>query len=114
MEVRVYATLRPIVGGRLVRLPDSAASDVRSLIAALIERFPGLSERLLSEEGALRPYVAVMVDGRDVRHLGGLDARVAAGAEVDIFPPVAGGAGASPMSGGAGARPMSGARARGG
>jgi len=104
VEVRLYATLRPIVGGRLVELPDTEASDVRSLIDALIARFPALAGRLLSEAGEIRPYVAVMIDGRDVRHLGGLDAPVPAGAEVDIFPPVAGGAGARVAeAGGAGA-----------
>ena len=94
MDVRVYATLRPIVGGRKVVLADGNVATVRDVIDGLVTRFPALRERLLSPEGEIRPYVAVMVDGRDVRHLGGLDAAVCAGAEVDIFPPVAGGAGA--------------------
>ena len=34
----------------------------------------------------------ILFDGRDVRHVGGLSATVPAGAEIDIFPPVAGGA----------------------
>ncbi len=92
MEVRVYATLRPIVGGRSVSLPDRAGATVADVIDGLIARFPALRERLLSDEGEIRPYVAVMVDGRDVRHVGGLGAVVPAGAEIDIFPPVAGGA----------------------
>ena len=92
MEVRVYATLRPIVGGRSVSLPDRAGATVGGVIDDLIERFPALRERLLSDEGDVRPYVAVMLDGRDVRHVGGLAAAVPDGAEIDIFPPVAGGA----------------------
>ena len=92
MEVRVYATLRPIVGGRSVALPDREAATVADVIDDLIGRFPALRERLLSDEGEVRPYVAVMLDGRDVRHVGGLSATVPAGAEIDIFPPVAGGA----------------------
>ena len=91
MEVRVYATLRPIVGGRSVSLPDRDAATVADVIDDLIGRFPALRERLLSEAGEVRPYVAVMLDGRDVRHVGGLSARVPAGAEIDIFPPIAGG-----------------------
>lgn len=101
MDVRVYATLRPIVGGRKVSLPDNDETTVRDVIEDLIARFPALRDRLLSAENEIRPYVAVMVDGRDVRHLGGLDAAVPPGAEVDIFPPIAGGAGAvTPAAGG--------------
>ncbi len=91
MEIRVYATLRPIVGGRSVSLPDRDGATVAQVIDDLIARFPALRERLLSEAGEIRPYVAVMLDGRDVRHVGGLSATVPAGAEIDIFPPVAGG-----------------------
>ncbi|SVD26471.1 uncharacterized protein METZ01_LOCUS379325, partial [marine metagenome] len=38
-----------------------------------------------------RPYVAVMVNGRDIRHTGGLETPLEPDAELDIFPPVAGG-----------------------
>ena len=52
MEVRVYATLRPIVGGRSVSLPDRDAATVADVIDDLIGRFPALRERLLSDESA--------------------------------------------------------------
>ncbi len=90
MEVRVYATLRPIVGGRSIDV-DAGCSTVREVIDAMIARYPDLHGRLLDEQG-VRQYVAVMVDGRDIRHLDGLDTRLKAGSEIDIFPPVAGGA----------------------
>lgn len=62
----------------------------------LISRWPELEERLYDEEREMRPYVAVMVDGRDIRHLGGLATTLDPGSELDVFPPVAGG-----MAGGA-------------
>ena len=91
MEVKVYATLRPIVGGRSVTLEpgdsvpasDCAITTIRDVLHQLIGRFPDL---------AVRPYVAVMVDGRDIRHTGGLDTPVPPDSQLDIFPPVAGGA----------------------
>ena len=102
MEVRVYATLRPIVGGRSVTLEpgpadptststEGALNTIRDVIHRLIDRFPDLGERILDEEGAVRQYVAVMVDGRDIRHTGGLDTPVSPDSKLDIFPPVAGG-----------------------
>ena len=90
MEVRAYAMLRPIVGGRSIDV-DAGCSTVREVIDHLIAQYPDLHGRLLDEDG-VRQYVAVMVDGRDIRHLDGLDTAVAAGSELDIFPPVAGGA----------------------
>jgi molybdopterin synthase sulfur carrier subunit len=89
MEVRVYATLRPIVGGRSVTL-DAPPATVQDVIDELLRRFPDLEERLIAE-GAMRPYVAVMVNGRDIRHTGGLETVLEPDAELDIFPPVAGG-----------------------
>ena len=32
-----------------------------------------------------------MVDGRDIRHIEGLESRLSPNSELDIFPPVAGG-----------------------
>jgi molybdopterin synthase sulfur carrier subunit len=90
VEVRFYATLRPLVGGRSVAVPDGCGT-VGEALDAVIARFPDLRERLLDDAGAVRPFVAVMVNGRDIRHLQALDTPLPAGAELDVFPPVAGG-----------------------
>jgi molybdopterin converting factor small subunit len=46
----------------------------------------------VDELGSLRRHVNVFIGVDDVRHLGGLDALVAAGTEVSILPAVSGGA----------------------
>jgi len=90
MEARVYATLRPLVGGRSVMLSDGCTS-VAEALDELVERFPDLRSRLLDDDGAVRTFVAVMVDGRDIRHLAALATPLTPASELDIFPPVAGG-----------------------
>ncbi len=90
MEVRLYATLRPIVGGRTAEVPDHCAT-IGDVLTALSADYPDLAPHLLDDEGAVRQYVAVMVDGRDIRHLDGLNTKVGAESGIDIFPPVAGG-----------------------
>ena len=90
MQVRLYATLRAIAGARRVDLGGDAAT-VSDVLRQLIAQHPGLGEPLLTEAGEIRPYVAVIVNGRDVRHTGGLETPVSAESELDIFPPVAGG-----------------------
>ncbi len=91
IEVRLYATLRAIAGQRSVAVSDTCP-DVRCVMDDLIARWPELEERLYDEEREMRPYVAVMVNGRDIRHLEGLATALDAASELDVFPPVAGGA----------------------
>lgn len=90
MEVRLYATLRPVAGGGRVDLAGPYAT-IGEVLDGLVERFPDLRALLFASERSVRPLVAIMVDGRDIRHLDGLDTAVGTESAIDIFPPVAGG-----------------------
>ena len=88
VEVRIPTIRRPYTGGDKIVTGDGA--DLRALIADLDSRFPGISERLVDEQG-LRRFVNVYLNDEDVRFLGGLDTVVADGDSVTILPAVAGG-----------------------
>lgn len=88
VEVRIPTILRPYTGGEKSVTGDGA--DLRALIADLESRYPGISERLVDEQG-LRRFVNVYLNDEDVRFLGGLDTVVADGDSVTILPAVAGG-----------------------
>ena len=90
IEAKLYATLRVITGSKSVML-ERQPDTVGAALEELVERFPDLGPGLLAEDGTVRPFVAVMVNGRDIRHLGGLEAAIDGDATLDIFPPVAGG-----------------------
>jgi molybdopterin synthase sulfur carrier subunit len=91
MRVRVYATLRPIVGGREVELDLTPGSTVRDVIDAMVARWPEL-EPLLLDDGALSRRAHVFVDGRSARHLpDGEKTVIRAGQSIDVSPAVAGG-----------------------
>ena len=92
MEVRVYATLRPIVGGPTVELQSGPGDSVRTLLDELLGRWPALRKELFDAEGRLHNNIHVFLNGRDVRYLGGLDMEIPAEAQIRIFPPVGGGA----------------------
>jgi len=83
--------LRELAGERDidVALPDDPI--IRDLLRRLVELRPGLSHRLLDEDGNIPRFVNVFVNGRDIRHLGGLDTPVMPDDEVTILPPAAGG-----------------------
>jgi sulfur-carrier protein len=90
MQIRLYATLRPIVGRSTVTLDAEPGDTVRSMLDELMTRWPDLREKLMRNE-ELHPSIHVFLNGRDVRYLGGLDIPIPAETEICIFPPVGGG-----------------------
>ena len=91
MEVRFYATLRDIVGGRAVEVELQSGGTVRGLLTRLFEQHPDLQSRVVDEAGEIRRAVNVFVNGRSIRYLNGLDTELRPDDELAIFPPVAGG-----------------------
>jgi molybdopterin synthase sulfur carrier subunit len=91
VQANFYATLRPIVGGKTVEFDLAEGANVEALLRAAGERFPKLVELAWNDDGTLRDFLKVFVDGREIRNLQMLATPVPADAVVDIFPPVAGG-----------------------
>lgn len=92
VTVRVPAALRPFSDGRATIAIDArAGATIADVLAALTEACPGVVDRVLDEQGALRRHVHVYVGDEEARTLGGLGAPVPDGAEVSILPAVSGG-----------------------
>lgn len=91
MQLRFYAMLRQIVGGKTVDFDLSPGATASTLLGAVTERFPEMARYVWDERGGLAEHIRVFVDGREIRHLQGLDTPIPPGAELDIFPPSAGG-----------------------
>ncbi len=89
VSVRIPAPLRPLVGD--ASTVECTPGTVRQVIAELDSRYAGFAGRV-TENGALRRFVNVFVDGQDVRFADGIDTPVPDGREVTILPAVAGGA----------------------
>ena len=87
--VRIPTPLRRVTNGQ-----DKLEID-GSTLAEIVERvegqFPGFRERLVDENGELRYFVNIYLNGEDVRFLQGLDTATNTGDEVSIVPAVAGG-----------------------
>ena len=64
---------------------------IREIIEALEQDFPGLRFHLCYETGELRPYINIFLNQENIRYLAGLDTPIPPGAQLTIFPSVAGG-----------------------
>ena len=91
MEIRLYATLRQVAGAKLITIPDAQLRTVRDALLALLEVQPALKPLLWNAEGTLVGHVAVILNGRDIRSLNGVDTPMSSADRLDIFPPVGGG-----------------------
>ena len=70
---------------------DADGSKVADVIEQLQSQYPGLKERLCDDNGALRRFVNVFLNGEDIRFLDGPNTPVKDGDELSIIPAIAGG-----------------------
>ena len=90
VEVRLPTILRAEANGQANVRADGAT--VGEVFDDLVRQFPGLSGRIVTDEGTLHKFVNVYVNDDDVRYLDKLDTKVAENDEISILPAVAGGA----------------------
>ena len=89
ITVRIPTPLRKLTNGQ-----DKVSVDgdtLRSIVEELENEFPGIKDRICDENGAIRNFVNLYVNGEDVRFEAGLDTPTSSGSEVSIVPAVAGG-----------------------
>jgi len=89
VKVQIPAPLRALTAGAAEVEVD--ASNVQGVIDALEGRYKGVKSRLCDEDGRLRSYVRVFVNGEDARGLGDAKAPLKSGDSVSIVPAIAGG-----------------------
>lgn len=93
MRVRVHlpGPLRELAGGRSELTVDAAAATVAAALEALWAACPAVRDRVVTEQGDVRPHVNVFVGTESIRSTGGLATPLREGAEVSILPAVSGG-----------------------
>ena len=89
VKVKIPTQLRAAAGGESELQVEGGT--VGEVLDALFDRHGELRDRLADDDGGLRRFVNVYVDGEDIRFTDGLQTPVADGQEVQVLPAVAGG-----------------------
>ncbi len=91
MQVKFYATLRDLLGVTTVELPLNEATTVGAVLHHLAALYPALAAKLWRENGELSNQLSVMLNGRAITFLQGLQTEARPGDELALFPPIGGG-----------------------
>jgi sulfur-carrier protein len=89
VEVKLPTLLRVHAGGEASVSADGAT--IGEVFADLTQRYPGLADNLIGDDGKLHKFVNVYRNDDDIRYLDALDTKVADGDVISILPAVAGG-----------------------
>ncbi|QLG27741.1 MoaD/ThiS family protein [Halorarum halophilum] len=91
LTLKFFATFREAVGSKFAEREVPEGATVGDVLTELEAEYEGLAGELI-EDGDLRPQINVLLDGREVLHMEGIDTTLSDGDTLAIFPPVAGGA----------------------
>jgi len=87
----IPGALREFTGGQSrVEIEDSPGT-LSDALSALWSLYPGVRDRMATEQGDVREHINVFIGDENIRYTGGLMSPVKAGAEISIIPAVSGG-----------------------
>ena len=89
VEVRITATLRNLVGAKVVQAEGSTIGELLQILDA---RYPGFKAQISGSDGQLHRFVNIYLNDEDIRYLSALDTKLNDGDVVAILPALAGGA----------------------
>lgn len=88
--VYIPTPLRRLTGGQ--SKVNVSAGDIADLLEQLEAHYPGLKDRICENDGQVKRFVNVFVNGEEIRTLQGLATVLTEEDEVSIIPAMAGGA----------------------
>jgi molybdopterin synthase sulfur carrier subunit len=89
VNVKVPTPLRKFTAGS--ETVNGTGATVGALVEDLEKKYPGIRERICDEQGRVRRFVNLYINGDDIRFLQQLDTKVKDGDEISIVPAIAGG-----------------------
>ncbi len=87
----IPGALREFTAGRSRVEVEQSPATLADALAVLWTLYPGVRDRIATEQGAVREHINVFIGDENVRYTGGLASPVAPGSEISIVPAVSGG-----------------------
>lgn len=91
LTFHIPGPLRSFTDGRAEVELSAQAATVRDALDLLGSLYPGVRDRLLTEQGAVREHINIFVGNEDVRYSGGLATPLPVVAVITIVPAISGG-----------------------
>lgn len=92
--VLVPTPLRRLTGGQAKLTVDGG--DIDALIQTINQQYPGISAKILDDDGNVKRFINIFVNDSEIRTLQGLATPVKASDQISIVPAMAGGASVAP------------------
>lgn len=91
LTFHIPGPLRAFSDGQSEVQLGAAAATLRDALNDLCARYPGIRDRVLTEQGAVREHINIFVGNEDSRYTGRLSTPVSAGDQITIVPSITGG-----------------------
>ena len=92
IKVRFFTSLREITGKKEDEIQSPKIITVEELLAHLSKKYgKDFTEYVYDQKGKVQTYIQILINGRGIKELQGLQTNLKQGDTVAIFPPVGGG-----------------------
>lgn len=88
---QIPGALREFTGGRSEVEVSGTPNTLADALSALWSTYPGIRDRMTTEQGEIREHINVFIGDENVRYTGGLMSRVPERTTITILPAVSGG-----------------------
>ncbi len=87
----IPGALREFTAGHSRVQIEASPSTLADALAALWTLYPGVRDRIATEQGQVREHVNIFIGDENVRYTGGLASPISPSSEISIVPAVSGG-----------------------
>jgi len=87
----IPGALREFTAGRGTVEIKSSPTTLAEALSALWTLYPGVRDRIATEQGQVREHINVFIGNENSRYTGGLASPITSGTEISIVPAVSGG-----------------------
>ena len=91
VEVKFLATIRAITGESSIELLCNHHDTAGTVMQMLVEKYNKKFEQVIMDKTNLKSSIKMIINGRDVEYLNGLDTKLKSEDVIVIIPPIAGG-----------------------